>query len=225
MKPQTSDKQGIRTWSLKWFVLTAAISAAATIGIAMLMMTMFQRKSEAQNRYVRLVEVTENTTDPVQWAKNWPRQYDSYMRTVDLTHTRYGGSEGKIPESRIERDPWLKRMFLGYAFAIDFRDRRGHGYMLYDQAQSKRITEKPQPGACLHCHASVVPTWRRLGLEADGKTLADADGFDWDAVTKGFEKMSRIPYQEAHAAMLATPDGTPHGHPHSEQLGFLCGLP
>lgn len=219
MKPQTSDQPAVRTWRLKWFVLVAGLSAVATFGIVMLLMTIFERKSEAENPYVRLVEVTENTTDPMQWGKNWPRQYDSYQRTVDITHTRYGGSEGEIPESRIERDPWLKRMFLGYAFAIDFRDRRGHAYMLYDQAQSKRITEKPQPGACLHCHASVVPTWRRLGLEAEGKTLADANGFDWDAVTKGFEKMSKIPYQEAHAAMLATPDGTPHGHPYSEQLG------
>jgi nitrite reductase (cytochrome c-552) len=219
MKPQPSDPQTVRTWKPKWFILTALAAAAATFGIAVLMMTMFHRKSEAENRYVRLVEVTENTTDPAQWGKNWPRQYDSYMRTVDITHTRYGGSDGPIPESRIERDPWLRRMFLGYAFALDFRDRRGHAYMLYDQEQSRRITERPQPGACLHCHASVVPTWRRLGLEEQGKTLADADGFDWDAVTRGFVKMSTIPYKDAHAAMLATPDGTPHGHPYEAQLG------
>jgi nitrite reductase (cytochrome c-552) len=219
MNTKENSDAPVHVWSYKWFALTAIVAGAAAVGIAMLLITMFQRKTEAKNPYVRLVEVTENTTDPIQWAKNWPRQYDGYMRTVDLTHTRYGGSEGDIPESRIERDPWLKRMFLGYAFAIDFRDRRGHAYMLYDQAQSKRITEKPQPGACLHCHASVVPTWRRVGLEANGKTLADADGFDWDAVMKGFEKMSTIPYKDAHAEMLATPDGTPHGSPHSEQLG------
>jgi nitrite reductase (cytochrome c-552) len=219
MKNRENSDVPVRVWSYKWFALTAIIAGAAAVGIAMLLITMFQRKTEAKNPYVRLVEVTENTTDPIQWAKNWPRQYDGYMRTVDLTHTRYGGSEGEIPESRIERDPWLKRMFLGYAFAIDFRERRGHAYMLYDQAQSKRITEKPQPGACLHCHASVVPTWRRVGLEAQGKTLADADGFDWTAVMAGFEKMSTIPYKDAHAAMLATPDGTPHGSPHAEQLG------
>ena len=218
MKPQEPGTP-IRTWKLKWFVLTALAAAGATMGITMLLMTMFQRKNEAQNRYVRLVEVTENTTDAKQWGKNWQRQYDAYSRTVDVTHTRYGGSEGAIPESRIEKDPWLKRMFLGYAFALDFRERRGHAYMLYDQEHSKRITEKPQPGACLHCHASVVPTWRRVGLEMQGKTLADAKGFDWDAVTKGFEKMSTIPYKDAYTALLATPDGTPAGEPHSAQLG------
>ena len=70
-------------------------------------------------------------------------------------------------------------MFAGYAFAIDYRDRRGHAYMLYDQEQTKRVTERPQPGACLHCHASVIPTYRRLG---------DGDVF------KGFEALGKLSY-------------------------------
>ena len=74
----------------------------------------------------------------------------------------FGGSEA-LPAEKASRDPWLTRMFAGYAFAIDYRDRRGHAYMLPDQEQTKRVTERPQPGACLHCHASVIPTYRRLG--------------------------------------------------------------
>ena len=54
-------------------------------------------------------------------------------------HASYGGSEA-LPDEKIERDPWLKRMFAGYAFAIDYRDRRGHAYMLADQEQTKRVT-------------------------------------------------------------------------------------
>ncbi|HEX5791318.1 MAG TPA: ammonia-forming cytochrome c nitrite reductase subunit c552 [Luteolibacter sp.] len=219
MSKSSASSAAVKTWSLKWFVLVAIVSGAAALSVAWFLTTIFARKAEAANPYVRLVEVTENTTDPTPWGINWPRQYDAYKRTVDKSHTRYGGSEGEIPESRIEKDPWLKRMFLGYAFALDFRERRGHAYMLYDQEHSKRITEKPQPGACLHCHSSVVPTWRRVGLEAQGKTLEDADGFDWNAVIAGFEKMSKIPYQEAHALMVNTPDGTPADQPHSGQLG------
>jgi len=59
-------------------------------------------------------------------------------------------------------------MFLGYAFSIDYRDRRGHAYMLYDQEETKWLT-KPQTGSCLHCHASVMPLYRELG---GGDTLA-----------------------------------------------------
>jgi nitrite reductase (cytochrome c-552) len=173
-----------------------------------MLVNIFTRKQEAKNPYLKLVNVDNNTSDPAVWGTNWPRQFDSYSRTVDQTHTQYGGSEGEIPASRIERDPWLKRMFLGYAFSIDFRDRRGHAYMLTDQEQTKRVTDKPQTGACLHCHASATPTWRRLGLEADGKTLASANGFDWPAVMKGFELLGKLSYVDAHAELMKTPDGS-----------------
>jgi nitrite reductase (cytochrome c-552) len=132
-------------------------SAVVAILVALLLTSIFQRKQEAKNPYVRLVDVTEETTDPAPWGTNWSREYDDYKRTVDVTRTRFGGSEA-LPEEKIERDPWLKRMFAGYAFAIDYRDRRGHAYMLSDQEMTKRVTEKPQPGSCLHCHASIIPT-------------------------------------------------------------------
>ncbi|HET9956305.1 MAG TPA: ammonia-forming cytochrome c nitrite reductase subunit c552, partial [Polyangiaceae bacterium] len=78
------------------------------------------------------------------------------------------------------RDPWLKRMFLGYAFSIDYRDRRGHAYMLADQEATQRLT-KPQTGSCLHCHASIMPLYRELG---GGDAMA------------GFEKTWQFSYQE-----------------------------
>ena len=104
-----------------------------------------------------------------------------------MTRTRYGGIARRCREQKLERDPWLKRMFAGYAFSIDYRDRRGHAYMLADQEQTKRVTERPQPGACLHCHASVIPTYRRLGLERRA-SRSPANDFDWPAVMKGFER-------------------------------------
>src|SRR5512134_3278327 len=100
-------------WRSRSLVLVAALSAAVSFALAYLIVTIFQRKTEALNLYVRLVPVDETTTDPVQWGKNWSRQHDAYLRTVDQTHTRYGGSEGAVPESRLEKDPWLKRMFAG----------------------------------------------------------------------------------------------------------------
>src|SRR4051812_13571760 len=167
--------------------------ALATAGVTALLVNMFTRKQEALQPFVRLVEVNENTTDPAVWGVNWPREYDSYQRTADTTRTRYGGSEA-MPQQKLDRDPWLKRMYAGYAFSIDFRDRRGHAYMLVDQEHTERVTKKPQPGACLHCHASATTTWRRLGLESEGKTLADVGPYEYApaAVMKGFEKMSTM---------------------------------
>jgi nitrite reductase (cytochrome c-552) len=198
-------RRGLPKWA---FVLIVGLTAAVTILLAALLVNIFHRKIEAKNPYVRLVEVDENTTDPARWGINWSREFDGYSRTVDKTHTRYGGSDGAPTKSRLEKDPWLVRMFAGYAFSIDFRERRGHAYMLQDREQTKRVLDKPQGGACLNCHASIIPTYRRVGLEKQGKMLADANGFDWPAVMAGFETISVMPYVEAHAELMKTPDGS-----------------
>ncbi len=146
------------------FVLVVAGAAAAAAAAAALLVNIATRKAEQKSTFVRLVDVTEDTTDPAVWGVNFPRQYDTYQRTALATRTRFGGHGGSeaMPAEKIERDPWLKRMFLGYAFSIDYRDRRGHAYMLEDQEATKRLT-KPQSGSCLHCHASVMPLYRELG--------------------------------------------------------------
>ena len=177
-------------------VLLAAVAIACAVVaalIAALLTNIIERKHEAKNPYVRLVDVTEDTVDSAPWGTNWSREYDSYRRTIDSTRTMFGGSES-MPAQKIERDPWLKRMFAGYAFAIDYRDRRGHAYMLSDQEMTKRVTERPQPGACLHCHASIIPTYRRLG------------GGD---VMRGFELLGKMSYADAHAETVKTGSSNP----------------
>ena len=57
-----------------------------------------EKKGEAQNSFFRVVELTDETIDPAIWGKNFPLQYDGYLRTVDQQRTRYGGSEA-MPRS------------------------------------------------------------------------------------------------------------------------------
>jgi nitrite reductase (cytochrome c-552) len=78
----------------------AAVIAATLVGSAAvaflaisLLTNIFQRKQEAKNPYLRLVEVTDETTDSTPWGMNWARQYDGYRRTADVSRTQYGGSE------------------------------------------------------------------------------------------------------------------------------------
>ncbi|MCF7809044.1 MAG: ammonia-forming cytochrome c nitrite reductase subunit c552 [Candidatus Marinimicrobia bacterium] len=174
---------------------TFIVAVGLTAGITALLVNMVERKTEAAQRYARVVEVSENDTDPSLWKANWPRQYDGYMKTSLPTRTRFGGHGGSeaLPEEKIDRDPWLKRMFLGYAFSIDYRDRRGHAYMLEDQLQTKRQT-KPQSGSCLHCHASIMPLYRELG--------------NGDAM-KGFETTNTYSYQDLYQKL----EESGHAHP------------
>ena len=145
------------------FGVLIAIIAAGAAGLVALLINISERKAEQRSTAVRLIEVGENDTNPEKWGRNWPAQYDGYKKTALRTATGFGGHAGSeaLPEEKIERDPWLKRMFLGYAFSIDYRDRRGHAYMLADQEATERLS-KPQSGSCLHCHASIMPVYRQL---------------------------------------------------------------
>jgi nitrite reductase (cytochrome c-552) len=191
-----ASADGTRFWQRPAVYLgLIAVVAGVTAGVTALLTNIFERKAEQRTPFVRLVDVGEDDTDPAKWGKNWPAEYDSYKRTALTTKTRFGGHSGSeaLPEEKIERDPWLKRMFNGYAFAIDYRDRRGHAYMLHDQEQTKRIT-KPQSGSCLHCHASVMPLYRAMG--------------GGDAM-KGFEESFKLSYQEMSAKLYESG----HAHP------------
>jgi nitrite reductase (cytochrome c-552) len=196
-------------------ILLMLATAVVTLGVTALLVNIFGRKMEARTPFVRVAEVDEVTTDPAPWGANWPRQYDGYIKTAD-TARFYGGSSA-MPEQKLETHPWLRRMYAGYAFSIDYREARGHAFMLSDQLVTKRVTERSQPGACLHCHSSVIPTYRRIGLESMGEPAGDdvlAQDFRWDAVMKGFELVGAMGYAEAHATLSETPDGTDAPNPH-----------
>src|SRR5262245_34839226 len=174
-----------RTW---WLIALGFLGVAGlTVLLLSLLTNIFERKQEARQPFVRLVEVTENTMDPKIWGQNWPAQYDSYLKTSLPTATKYGGrglgaSDAAPAEQKLDRDPWLRRIVAGYAFAIDYRDRRGHAHALFDQEQTRRVTEKQQPGACLQCHAANLALYRYAG-QGD--------------VIKGFERVSGMPYGQA----------------------------
>lgn len=176
-------------------ILYTAVAAALAAGAALaLLVSVVERRQEARNPFFRVVELTDETEDPSVWGQNFPLQYDGYRRTVDQERTRFGGSEAVprtptaadprsvVAQSRLEEDPRLKTMWAGYAFAKDFREERGHAYMLDDQTYTERQIVAKQPGTCLHCHASMYVPYRRLG----GGDLA-----------KGFELINQMPYAEA----------------------------
>ena len=175
-------------------LLAALAGGAATIFVTFLLINIFERKQEARNPFFRVVELNDETEDPAIWGKNFPLQYDAYLRTVDQKRTRFGGSEalphtptdadprGQVAQSRLEEDPRLKTIWAGYAFSVDFRKKRGHAYMLEDQTFTQRVQQFKQPGTCLHCHGSVYVPYKKAG------------GGD---LMKGFEIVNQMPYTEA----------------------------
>jgi len=209
--------------------LVGVLAAAGTAGVMMLALNIFERKQEARQTAFKLVEVTEETIDPAVWGRNFPRQYDSYRRTVDTARTRHGGSEAF---QKLDDDPRWRVLFAGYAFSIDYREERGHAYMLSDQRETERVTKRKQPGACLHCHASNLAAYRKVGLEqgavgSASDPLLSATG--QEQLFKGFEAVCAMPYEEA-TTLVSHPVSCGDCHdPQSLQLritrpGFLNGI-
>ena len=222
--PQThADRRAPRRWTWVFAALAAALLTGAIVAV---LITVFEHKQESRNPFFRVVELTDTTEDPAIWGKNFPLQYDGYLRTVDQVRTRFGGSEALprapteadprsvVSQSRLEEDPRLKRMWAGYAFSVDFREERGHAYMLDDQSFTERQHAAKQPGACLHCHASIVVPYR----EAGGGDLQ-----------KGFELMCAKTYAEARPAFSHPVACIDCHDPQTMQLrvtrpGFMTGI-
>ncbi len=190
------------------------IAGAGTVAVAALLGSIHQRQAEAQVVNFQVTQLTERIEDPAEWGKNYPRQYDGYKRTALNQRARFGGSEamplrlmqamplekGSKAPSKLEEDPLLQVIFSGYAFAIDYRERRGHAFMLEDQRDTERVKQKPQPGACLNCHASNVIAFREVGQKfgapgALSDPLASPEG--QSQLFKGFEIVNAMKYAEA----------------------------
>ena len=184
-----------RRWRLSRLLpVIAVLAAVGAVAVALLLTNITRRQEEARNPFYRVVDISDTTTDPEIWGQNFPQQYDDYRKTTDQERTRHGGSEAlprtadsldprtRVAQSRLEEDPRLIEFWKGYAFSEDFREERGHAYMLEDQLFTRRQVVTPQPGTCLHCHASVYVPYLRAG------------GGD---LMKGFDVVNRMPYADA----------------------------
>jgi nitrite reductase (cytochrome c-552) len=216
--------------------LVAGVFALVAVGAAALLVNIAERKEQAKHAFVKVVEVGESDTDPAKWGQNWPREFDGYKRTAEPTSTKYGGaagaSEAQPAPQKADRDAWLTRVFAGYLFAVDYRDRRGHAFMLFDQEHTKRNVpaENKQSGNCLHCHASITPLYEKLGKEA-----APAAG-RYEQLQAGLAKVSEMSYWDAHKALGELGGGKVHPvscvdchDPQSMELrvtrpGFIAGI-
>lgn len=187
-----------------------AILVAALLGTALVLVLahdIARKKAEAEQTSAPLVQLEGDLDDPTVWGKAYPLQYEGYLGTVDHARTRFGGSDAlprtptaddprsTVTASKLEADPRLIRMWAGYAFAIDHREERGHAFMLDDQTFTGR-QQKPQPGACLQCHASIVSANRALGRENGGEHRG-ANGSENGDEAAGAARLGAMSFAEA----------------------------
>ena len=187
-----------------WFVIGCVLAIA--VAVAAVSIAPPAREAHAQSaakkkagkgqpaKQAETVTLTDETDDPAVWGKLFPLQYELYSKTVDMQRTKYGGSEAvphsptdadprsMVARTKVEEDIGLRTMWQGYPFGVDFREERGHAYMLIDQKYTQRQKVVQQPGACLNCHASTYVAHKKAG------------GGD---LVKGFEVVNKMSFNEA----------------------------
>ncbi|MBU0663752.1 MAG: ammonia-forming cytochrome c nitrite reductase [Proteobacteria bacterium] len=88
-----------------------------------------------------------------EWAKYYPREYDSWKRTKE---------SDKI-DDQLKQNPQLAVLWAGYGFSKDYNKPRGHFYTIQDITNTLRTgapidaVTGPMPTACWSCKSPDVP--------------------------------------------------------------------
>jgi len=132
-------------------VAVLLLFTAVGVGVGVLLTNITRQVVEGEQFPARIVQIGELEVDPAVWGINFPRQYDSWLRTQSYgTPTPYGGSE---PFDKLEANPFRRMAWAGFPFELEYNEDRGHYFAQTDQRETHRITERVQPGSCLNCHS------------------------------------------------------------------------
>jgi nitrite reductase (cytochrome c-552) len=159
---------------LNWVLFFATVIIVFIIGL--FAASIVERRSEAQLYFQMVSPIPDFEPRNEVWGENFPRQYQTYLKTLDTTFkSKYAGS---VMIDYLEQYPELVVMWAGYAFSRDYNQGRGHYYSVEDVHNSLR-TLVPQPATCWTCKSTDVPrlmnemgveefygsTWAELGPE------------------------------------------------------------
>src|SRR5512144_1567704 len=99
MNPTPSKPR--RAWL--WIGVAFVAGLAAVVGLALLLTSIQTHKAEQVQYPLKVVQVAANELDPAVWGKNYPREYDSFLKSKDDTiKTTYGGS---VPFNKLDLRP------------------------------------------------------------------------------------------------------------------------
>lgn len=147
--------------------------------LAMLAYSIMDRRAEARFAYQPKVEIEGIEPRDSIWGLNYPRQYQSYLRTRDTTfHSLYNTSGFR---DVLGEQPELVILWAGYAFSKDYNQPRGHAHAITDLHSTLRTGapmkagDGPMPSTCWSCKSTDVPRlMNEMGVtEYYSKKLSD----------------------------------------------------
>ncbi len=157
-------------------ILLFTASLIIVLLLSVLLNSVVSRKAESQFAYQPQVKVNEFEPRNSVWGENYPRQYESFMRTKDTSFVSY--MNGNKLRDALEENPELVVLWAGYGFAKDYNQPRGHYYAVEDIHNTLRTGGPtgpgtgPMPSTCWSCKSPDVPRlMNEIGIQEfyDGK--------------------------------------------------------
>ncbi|MBN1599917.1 MAG: ammonia-forming cytochrome c nitrite reductase [Bacteroidales bacterium] len=177
-----------------WVLFLA--TAVIVFFLGLLASSIIERRTEAVYAYTPQVGYSQFEPRNEIWGKNFPKEYQSYLKTSDTTfRSKYHGS---VTIDMLEVDPGLVILWAGYGFSKDYKQSRGHYYSVKDVWNTLRTggpageRKSPMPNTCWTCKSPDVP---RLMNEIGAAKFYIGT---WE--TKGHEIINPIGCADCHDA-------------------------
>ncbi len=106
-------------------------------------------------------EIADGAIDPADWGKVYPAQYKLWKQTGEPTpagKTKYkiGYDVGTERRDKLDEYPFLALLNNGWGFGNEYREPRGHYFMVQDQLEVDPGRYKAG-GSCLTCKTPYAP--------------------------------------------------------------------
>lgn len=168
-----------------WLIFIATVVVVFILGL--FASSIIERRSESQVYFQMVSEIPEWEPRNEVWGQNFPREYQTYIETLDTSfRSQYGGSATR---DYLDEHPEMVVLWAGYAFSREYKQARGHYYAINDIRETLR-TDVPQPATCWTCKSTDVPRlMNQMGVE-------DFYNGSWNEL--GSEVVNNIGCQDCH---------------------------
>lgn len=174
---------------VNWALFFATVIVVFLLGL--FASSIIERRSEAQYAIQMVKPIPEDETRNEIWGANFPREYETYLKTLETDFkSKHGGS---AKTDYLEKYPELVIMWAGYGFSKEYNQGRGHAYAVTDIRNILRTggnKEKPMPATCWTCKSTDVPRVM--------KNIGAAEVYKGNWFDKGEEFVNPIGCKDCH---------------------------
>jgi len=125
MKNKNDNKR--KPW-VNWALFISTVVVVFILGL--FASSIIERRNEGMYTLQMVKPIADSEPRNEVWGENFPREYETYLATLDTNFASKHGGSMKI--DYLEKYPELVVMWAGYGFSKDYNQGRGHAYAIKD---------------------------------------------------------------------------------------------